>query len=82
VTGPFTLSDSDGDMTIPVGGYWYLRLLDANDKEVAVTWTAEDGSIVSIDGNKIYGEKVGKTNVSTTYEGVTYTCIVRIKAAE
>lgn len=80
VTGPFTISSED--MTIPVGEFWWLRLKDANGKDVEVTWTAEDGSIVSIDGNKIYGEKVGKTNVSTTYEGVTYTCIVRIKAAE
>jgi len=79
-TGPYTISSSD--MTIAVGNFWWLRLKDSNGKEIAVTWTAEDGSIVSIDGNKIYGEKVGKTNVSTTYEGVTYTCIVRIKAAE
>lgn len=79
-TGPYTISSED--MTIAVGNFWWLRLEDADGNEIEVTWKAEDGSIVSIDGNKIYGEKVGKTNVSTTYEGVTYTCIVRIKAAE
>lgn len=81
-TGPYTLSAIDNDMTVPLDDFWYLRLLDANGKEVNVTWTAEDGSIVSPDGNKMYGEKVGKTNVSTTYEGVTYTCIVRVKPAQ
>ena len=79
-TGPCTISSED--MTIAVGNFWWLRLKDANGKELEVTWKAEDGSIVSIEGNKIYGEKVGKTTVSTTYDGVTYTCIVRIKAAE
>lgn len=79
-TGPCTISSDD--MTIAVGNFWWLRLKDEDGNELDVTWTAEDGSIVSIDGNKIYGEKVGKTNVSTTYEGVTYTCIVRIKEAE
>ncbi len=79
VTGPCKISSED--MTIAVGNFWYLRLLDANGKEIAVTWTIEDGSIASADGNKIYGEKVGKTTASTTYEGVTYTCIIRIKAA-
>ena len=79
-TGPCTISSED--MTIAVGNFWWLRLKDEDGNELDVTWTAEDGSIVSIDGNKIYGEKVGKTTVSTTYEGVTYTCIVRIKEAE
>ena len=79
-TGPYTISSED--MTIAVGNFWWLRLKDEDGNELEVTWTAEDDSIVSIDGNKIYGEKVGKTTVSTTYEGVTYSCIVRIKAAE
>ena len=80
VTGPLKISSED--MTIAVGEFWWLKLKDADGKEVEVTWKAEDGSIVSIQGNKIYGEKVGKTTVSATYDGVTYTCIVRIKAAQ
>lgn len=79
VTGPCKLSADD--MTVEVGKWWYLRLKDANGNEVNVTWTIEDTSIATADGNKIYGEKVGKTTATTTYEGVTYTCIIRVKAA-
>ena len=79
VTGPYKLSTDD--MTVKVGEWWYLRLKDANGNEVKVTWKIEDTSIATADGNKIYGEKVGKTTATTTYEGVTYTCIIRVKAA-
>ena len=80
VTGPYTISSED--MTIAVGEFWWLRLKDKDGNTIEnVVWKAEDSSIVRIEGNKIYGEKTGKTTVSTTYEGVTYTCIVRIKAA-
>ena len=81
VTGPYTISSED--MTIAVGDFWWLRLKDKDGNTLEdVVWTAEDGSIVTIEGNKIIGVKKGKTTVSTTYEGVTYSCIVRIKAAD
>ena len=80
-TGPYTISSED--MTIAVGDFWWLRLKDKDGNTIEnIVWTAEDSSIVSIEGNKIIGVKKGKTTVSTTYEGVTYTCIVRIKAAD
>ena len=46
-----------------------------------VEWKADKEGIVTIEGNKITGlaaNLVG-TNVSATYEGETYTCIVRVK---
>ena len=55
-----------------------LRLKDSNGKTLEVQWTADKDGIVSIEGNKITGLSVGETNVSATYEGVTYTCIVRV----
>lgn len=67
------------DVSIAVDETFTLTLKNGDGNVVDVTWTAEDGSVVSINGNKITGAKSGTTNVSTTYEGVTYTCIVRVK---
>lgn len=55
-----------------------LRLKDSNGKTLEVQWTADKDGIVTIEGNKITAVAVGETNVSVTYEGVTYTCIVRV----
>lgn len=47
-----------------------------------VTWTASEDGIVSIEGNTIKGVAAGQVTVSAVYEGKTYKCIVRVKAAE
>lgn len=73
----YTLSHTD--VTIAVGEVFYLKLLDADGNAVDVTWTAEKPDLISVNGNKITGAASGTTNISTTYEGVTYTCIVRVK---
>ena len=55
-----------------------LRLKDSNGKTLEVEWTADKDGIVTIEGNKITGIAVGETEISTTYEGTTYICIVRV----
>ena len=73
------------DVTIEVGATVTLRLTDANGANVTVEWTASEEGFVTIDGNRITGVACGKDDkvkaiqVSTTYEGETYSCIVRIK---
>lgn len=73
---------STKDATVKVGESFYLRLIDANDKNIEVQWTASEEGYVTIEGNKITGVKgkLAGVTVSTTYEGVTYSAIVRINA--
>lgn len=66
------------DVTISVGETFTLVLKDASGNAVDVVWTADNTTYVTISGNKITGAAPGTTNVSVTYEGVTYTCIVRV----
>lgn len=66
------------DVTIKVGETFVLLLEDANGAAVNVTWTVADGTICTVSGNSVTGAVAGKTQVSVTYEGVTYSCIVRV----
>ena len=73
------VSISNTDVTLPVGRSFNLTLKKGTE-ELTVEWKAEEEGIVTIEGNKITGvtaNLVG-TKVSTTYEGKTYTCIVRV----
>lgn len=57
-----------------------LYLRDANGNKLDVTWKASEEGYVTIEGNLITAVKAGKTiTVSTTYEDVTYKCIIRLK---
>ena len=67
------------DVTIAVGESFTLTLKDASGNVIDVTWTAENAAYATVNGNKITGAASGTTNVSTTHEGVTYTCVVRVK---
>lgn len=69
---------SHTDVTLSVGSSFKLTLKDAEGKVIDVTWVANDDH-VTIDGNKITGVSSGNVKVSVTYEGETYTCIVRVK---
>lgn len=69
------------DVTIAVGGAFNLTLSDENGVTVPVTWTADKPGICAINGNWINGLSVGRTVVSATVDGQTYSCIVRVKAA-
>ncbi len=70
------------DVTIRIGETYYLRLLDADgDRIDNVAYYCKDTDICSVDGAKITGLSTGTTNVVVTYEGVSYTCIVRVKSA-
>ena len=75
-----TVSISKEDVTLHISSdnSFTLRLQDSNGNVLEVEWKAETEGIVTIEGNKITGVAVGTTKVSTTYEGVTYPCIVRV----
>lgn len=69
-----------GDVSITVGESFTLKLLDYNGKVVPVTWTVEDSSVCSVNGNTVTGSAVGRTTVSVTYEDEIYTCTIRVRA--
>lgn len=76
VSGDCTINHTD--VTISVGQSFKLTLKDVDGNVLDVTWTAT-GDGVTISGNDITGATAGTVTVSTTYNDVTYSCIVRVK---
>lgn len=74
------LKISKTDVTISIGETFYLTLKDPSGKNLDVIWTSTNPGTVEISGNKITGKAVTEySTVKTTYEGVEYSCIVRVK---
>ncbi len=79
-----TLKISSKDVTLKVSGQAHektfnLFLQDAAGNKAKVTWTASKDGYVTIEGNKITAVKaIKQLIISTTYEGETYECVVRI----
>lgn len=77
----------NSDCTIDVDETFTLLLRDGNNKKVDVTWTATVEGYFSIDGNKITGlkptpidpNKADGIRAVCTYEGVEFSCIIRIR---
>lgn len=69
---------SHTDVTIKINERFTLTLVDENGNPVNVTWRASDSSICSISNNFVTGTAPGMTTVSATYNGVAYSCIVRV----
>ncbi len=83
----YRLSDADGDVTIAVGDFVDLSVVrkDNSAKVQGIEWTASEEGYVLINGTKITAEQVtpaGGIKVTTTYEGETFTCIIRVKEPE
>lgn len=74
---------TEGDVSINVGESFNLKILCRGvgcDELAPVTWTASREDVVAIDGNRITGLTAGKnTTLSAEWEGVTYSCIVRVR---
>lgn len=75
--GPFKINKTD--VSISVGETFQLKLMDSNGNVVSVAWSATIADICSIDGNSITGAEKGRTELSATYNGETFTCIVRVR---
>ncbi len=76
--GKCTISHFDVTMSI-VGEYFKLSLTDADgDKVTGLSWTSSDNSVCTVDANGVVtAVGRGTAYVSTTYDGVSYECIVR-----
>ncbi len=72
------------DFTVEVGKNASVKLVPVGGGAniQGVTYSVEDDTICSVDDKGVVtGLKAGTTNVLVEYEGKTYKCIVRVKAA-
>ena len=76
VDSDYTISHTD--VTIKIGEKFNLTLTDKENNPVEVSWVSADTALCSVSANEVCGVAAGKTVVATTYEGVTYSCIVRV----
>ncbi len=76
-------SRTQGDVSIRVGEWFNLRILCTEkgcEENAPVTWTPSKEGVVSIEGMRITGVKSGtNTTLSAEWEGVTYSCIIRVR---
>ena len=76
-------SKTEGDVSIRVGEWFNLRILCTGkdcDVNAPVTWTPSREGVVRIEGMRITGVKSGSnTTLSAEWEGVTYSCIIRVR---
>ncbi|MBR3978056.1 MAG: Ig-like domain-containing protein [Oscillospiraceae bacterium] len=77
--GEYNISATDVTLQSSVSESFELKLLDADNKAVDVEWSVADNTICTVSGNKVTALSAGKTEISVTYEGVKYACIVRVK---
>ena len=76
--GECTISNSDVTMGVK-GETFQISLRDADGNKITgLLWVSSDLSVCSVDGTGVVkAEGNGTAYVSTTYNGVTYQCIVR-----
>ena len=70
---------SHTDVSISVGETFRLKVTDSNGNTAKAIWTMDLDGIVSIDGRSVTGRTPGTVTLTTTVDGVTMTCIVRVK---
>ena len=69
------------DATLKVGESFTLKLVDENlNQPDAVQWTVSDENVCTMSNNVVKGVGIGTAKVTATFDGKTYTCIVRINA--
>lgn len=76
-TGPFTLNYTDITFQF-AGEKLNLSLTDANGTKVSgLSWVTGNGAVCTVSDGVVTALGSGYTTVSTTYNGTTYSCIIR-----
>ena len=76
-TGPFALNYTDITFQF-VGEVLNLKLTDSTGAVVTgLSWVTANGSVCTVSDGKVTALGSGYTTVSTTYNGTTYSCIIR-----
>lgn len=69
---------SHTDVSIDVGDRFRLTVRNQEGKTADAIWTMSEEGIVSIEGKTITGRAPGNVTLTTTVDGVTLDCIVRV----
>ena len=73
---PYGLAD---DVTIHVDEQFPLMLIDESENKITdAQWSVGNTSYCSYENETVKGIAVGTTEITATYEGITYTCVVRV----
>lgn len=72
-------SISKEDVTLTVDESFTLKITNSAGEIADASWSATTSGVVSIDGTTVTALKSGTTTLSATVDGVTYSCIVRVK---
>ena len=70
---------SHSDVSISVGEVFRLKVTNSAGETAKAIWTMDREGVVSIDGRTVTGRAPGTVTLTTTVDGVTMTCIVRVK---
>lgn len=70
---------SHTDVTITVGESFRLTVKNSAGETADAIWTMDVSGIVSVDGKTVTGGAPGVVTLTTTVDGITLTCIVRVK---
>ena len=70
---------SHSDVSIKVGEVFRLQVTNSAGETAKAIWTMDVDGVVSIDGRTVTGRAPGTVTLTTVVDGVTMTCIVRVK---
>lgn len=70
---------SDSDVTLSVGHSFRLTVTNDAGETAEAIWTMSTEGVVSVSGEVITGRDEGTVTLTTTVDGVTLTCIVRVR---
>lgn len=70
---------SHTDVTISVGEQFRLKVTNGDGEKADAIWTMSVDGIVSVEGDLITGRAYGTVTLKTTVDGVTMTCVVRVR---
>lgn len=70
---------SHSDVSIAVGETFRLTVTNSAGETAKAIWTMDKDGVVAIDGRAVTGKAPGTVTLTTTVDGVTMTCIVRVK---
>ena len=70
---------SHTDVSISVGESFRLKVTNSAGDTAKAIWTMNTEGVVAVDGRTVTGKAPGTVTLTTTVDGVTMTCIVRVK---
>lgn len=74
-----TWKASHSDVSISVGETFRLTVKNSAGETADAIWTMSVDGVVSVDGKTITGRAPGTVTLTTTVEGTTFTCIIRVR---